>query len=233
MPEHRQPSPAIADSAFTPEQIARLRKLCEEATPGPWGWRGHDDGLVELRGHGPFGRLDGRVISAQRSEPCIVATHEDEVVLTLEACDECRLKWAQMLEQGHTDMWESYRCPKPENLATVWLKGEHAIEPANTWAVRERPYRSDVARVDHPDAELIAEARNALPALLDAVERLRSGLEHIADGQECTNYTGSPWCRDDSSRSRDAKYGADRWCDTCIARDALTSAAVSSPETDQ
>lgn len=144
-------SPAIADSALTPERLARLRKLCETATPGPW-----------EHGVGPYGR-------------------------DVEAGGELI---AEVIEES----------AKPR------------------------------ARTD---AELIAEARSALPALLDAIERLRSGLEHIADGQECSNYTGPPWCRDDSGRSRDAKYGADRWCDTCIARDALTSAAVSSPETDQ
>jgi hypothetical protein len=36
VPEHRQPSPAIADSALTPERLARLRQLYEAATPGPW-----------------------------------------------------------------------------------------------------------------------------------------------------------------------------------------------------
>lgn len=163
-------------------EIARLRTLCEAATPGPWAWRGNDDGLVELRGHGPFGRLDGRIISTLPSKPCVVELDDEEVRLTSEACDACKAKWADMLATGTTDVWEDYSCPKPENLGTVWLKGEHFIEPANRWAKRERTYRSDVADVDHPDARLIAAARDALPRLLDEVERLSRALtdQHAA-----------------------------------------------------
>lgn len=50
---------------------------------------------------------------------------------------------------------------------------------------------------------------------------LQAGLRHIADGQECTTYTSPATCRT-SGRTRDAKYGADRWCDACIANDTLT-----------
>ena len=50
---------------------------------------------------------------------------------------------------------------------------------------------------------------------------LQAGLRHIADGQECTTFTGPATCRT-SGRTRDAKYGADRWCDACIANDTLT-----------
>lgn len=168
-----QPQPEITRQQA--ELFDALRELHEAATPGPWGWRGNDDGLVELRGHGPFGAYDGRVVSAQRSEPCTATRSDGEVALTAEACDDCKTKWAEMLEQGHTDMWEGYRCPKPENLATVWLKGEHAIEPANRWARREREYRSDVIAVDHPDAELIVAMRNALPDLLAVWPLLADG----------------------------------------------------------
>lgn len=162
--------------------VQRLRALLAAATPGPWTWRGHDDGQVELRGHGPFGRSDGRVVTAMRSEPCIVQLANEDIALTFEACDSCREMWDEITRTGNGDLAEGYRCPKPENLGTVWLNDRESgsVRPANTWAMRQQPYRSDVAAVDHPDAELIAEAVTALPALLDAADRL-SGRARLAE----------------------------------------------------
>lgn len=49
-------------------------------------------------------------------------------------------------------------------------------------------------------------------------ERYRPALELI-DREGCTNFTsGRCW---DYERQRGAKYGADAWCDACVARDAL------------
>lgn len=155
-------------TCLSDERLAELRKLADEATPGPWGWRGHDDGLVELRGHGPFGRFDGRIVSAMRSEPCIVMLDEFHMALTVEACDPCKAAYGD----AATD-WSSHSCPKDDNLGTVWLSDKHGVEPANRWAKREQPYRADVAEVDHPDARFIAEARTALPDLLAEIDRLR------------------------------------------------------------
>ena len=61
--------------------------------------------------------------------------------------------------------------------------------------------------------------------MADELDRLRDALETIADGRMCTavvdNAPPSSWCRNDPGRSRDSRYGATRWCDACIARDAL------------
>lgn len=55
--------------------------------------------------------------------------------------------------------------------------------------------------------------------------QLSDALRHIADGQHCASFTGRPWCRDPGSgRRREAANGADRWCDTCIALDAVEAA---------
>lgn len=68
-----------------------------------------------------------------------------------------------------------------------------------------------------------------VPTLAD----LREALEHIAGGQQCSNYTGPPYCRDPrSGRTRDARYGADRWCDTCIALAALGQREPDTPADD-
>lgn len=50
--------------------------------------------------------------------------------------------------------------------------------------------------------------------------RMRDALLNI--GTDCTNFTAPPFCRHPASgRSKSARYGADRWCDGCIAWDGL------------
>lgn len=156
----------------TPERLAQIRQLADQATAGPWGWRGHDDGQVELCTlHSGY----LRVIAAQRSEPCVVELADGSMALTIEACVRCIRAFAEP-EVEHLD-----RCERPENLGTVWLWDKGFISPANKWAVREQPYRSDVASVDHPDARFIAAAREIVPELANEVDRLlqeRAELMH-------------------------------------------------------
>lgn len=47
---------------------------------------------------------------------------------------------------------------------------------ARTFAVREADYRPDIARIDHPDAEFIANARADVDALLSEVARLNGAI---------------------------------------------------------
>lgn len=51
------------------------------------------------------------------------------------------------------------------------------------------------------------------------IGRLRAALTLI--GTDCANYWGGTNCVTNGGRTPDAQYGADRWCDQCIARDAL------------
>jgi hypothetical protein len=56
--------------------------------------------------------------------------------------------------------------------------------------------------------------------------RMRGALARILhnEGDRCSNSTGPfRWdCRmPHSGRTRDALYGADRWCDACIASEGL------------
>ncbi len=55
----------------------------------------------------------------------------------------------------------------------------------------------------------------------ERLRALRAALVLIANGQECSNYTKGT-CRSGTGRTKDARYTAGRWCDTCIANDALT-----------
>lgn len=50
------------------------------------------------------------------------------------------------------------------------------------------------------------------------IDRLRAALTLI--GTDCANYRAHYTCVT-AGRTRDAQYGADRWCEQCIARDAL------------
>jgi hypothetical protein len=56
------------------------------------------------------------------------------------------------------------------------------------------------------------------------VERdaLRAALVLITRGHECTIYTKGT-CRSGTGRTRNAQYDSGRWCDTCIANDAMGS----------
>jgi hypothetical protein len=51
------------------------------------------------------------------------------------------------------------------------------------------------------------------------VDGLRFALELI--GTECTGFTSGWTCVDAGGRSPYAAYGAERWCDHCIARTAI------------
>ena len=153
---------------------AKLRALAEAATPGPWGWRGHDDGAIELRALHSGGP---RIISTNRLTPCIVSDGDLNLFVTTDACEPCRTEAAKT----HDPFIDYTGCERPfDNVDTVWLWDQHHIRPANTWAVREQPYRSDVAAVDHPDAAFIA-AFNPSTALtlLDDLDRLRAENEKL------------------------------------------------------
>lgn len=66
-------------------------------------------------------------------------------------------------------------------------------------------------------------------ALQAKADRMHEALMLIAENNgngtdnHCSNYTGgSATCRKpNSGRTKDAEYGADRWCDACIAADGL------------
>ncbi len=159
-----------------------LRALTAAATPGPWGWRGNDDGAVELTAlHSGY----QRVLTTVRSEPCIIYTEAEGLIVTDEACDDCRAEAAKV-----HDPFDGYRCPKEANLGTIWLQDldAHVIRPANTWAVREVPYRSDVVAVEHPDAALIVWCRNHADALADLIDAARY-IRTTGHGEKLTDMT--------------------------------------------
>lgn len=149
------------------DPIEQIRQREQAATPGPWGWRGHDTGSVELRTLHSGGL---RIISTARQQPCTVWVEAAGYFLMDEACAPCRGAYANREV-------DSGRCEKPENLDTVWVWDPSGfIKPINEWTEREQPYRSDVARTTHPDAEFIAHAREDVAVLLAEIDRLTALL---------------------------------------------------------
>lgn len=55
------------------------------------------------------------------------------------------------------------------------------------------------------------------------LQRLRTALELI--GTKCSNFTGRSTCVN-SGRTPNAEYGADRWCEQCVAREALAGVRI-------
>ena len=162
------------------DPIEQIRQREQAATPGPWGWRGHISGSVALITLHSGGRT---VLDTQRADPCIVTTGgpgvwDTELVLTWEACGTCRKAFADR------DLDERIKCEKPENTPTIWVQSERGgAVPLNQYAKAEvaqwskEIYRDDVKDTTHPDAEFIAQSREDVPVLLDAVDRIRK-LHH-------------------------------------------------------
>lgn len=101
--------------------------------------------------------------------------------------------------------------------------------------------RHDANAAEQRDADLIAELRRHVEIMgrsLDGIGRLRKTylvgeqagdvVQILADAlliigeRRCSNYVGSSCQR--SGRGRRAEFTAERWCDECIARDALDRA---------
>lgn len=168
-----------------PTDLDEAQQLCDEATRGPWGWRGYDDGSIELRALHSGGL---RIITSHRSEPCVATTHDGEWVLLEHACQNCIAAFndPEIVTSG-----EGRICSKPENLDTVWAWCDKGfIKPLNEWAVREVPYRADVAEVTHPDARFIARSRELLPRL---VAELRAARARRYQDSRMVSVAGDLW----------------------------------------
>jgi hypothetical protein len=65
------------------------------------------------------------------------------------------------------------------------------------------------------------DARAEITWLMGDLEKAEQALSHIA-GDRCSSFTGAWSCRSPrSGRRKDAPFGADQWCDQCVATDAL------------
>lgn len=147
------------------DRLTEIRQRWAKAQAGPWAWRGYTDGSIELR---TLHSGQRRIISTQRQDPCIGYVEHIGVFLHDDPCGTCKTWYQDGLHDDRP------RCEKPENLDTVWVWHEAGcIKPINDFAVPEVHYRSDVARVDQPDADAIAHAPEDVAFLIAEVERLR------------------------------------------------------------
>jgi len=88
---------------------------------------------------------------------------------------------------------------------------------------------AEVVEVGPADAALIVAAVNALPGLLAGVRAADEALRLIA-GDRCETFTRGRCSDPLSGRTRGAQYGAYRWCDACVAADALAALACALPD---
>jgi hypothetical protein len=160
------------------EKLAELRTLAEAATPGPWRWTGRTDGAVELA---TVDRGRQYVLATQRPQPC--AVYADGAMYEVDPEHTCGACAAEMRKT--LDPWiDADPCEHPENLHTLWVQDDGCIRPINEFAVREVPHRSDVDRVDHPDAAYLAAVDpTTVLALLDRIAELEADLDRIIEGE--------------------------------------------------
>lgn len=164
--------------------LEAIRRRHAAVPRGPWGFRGQASGSIELRTLHSGGI---RLISTMMPAPCFVIVDGGDAQLSDNPCETCRTNFEQQ-DDDEFDWADAAPCTNPRAHDTLWLwhsdRGLNDwlghIQPANDWAVKERPYRDDVARVEHPIAEFIERSVDDIGALLGHLERLTSGvLERI------------------------------------------------------
>jgi hypothetical protein len=74
------------------------------------------------------------------------------------------------------------------------------------------------AKHRHADTQFVAHAPVYVAALCDVADALR-----LIMGDRCQTFTSGLGTCITSGRTKDAKYTAERWCDSCIAFDALNT----------
>ncbi len=151
-----------------------LKSLTEAATPGPWHWAGNTDtgepylatwlpgaGRCQIFSIGYEERsTTGRAAEQVRS---------NAVEFGLGDPDELVQQWA------HDSFGQPVREPRLQfmtDLMCVDARDLVVYEVAPDATTRDDPnvYRADITDIRHPDAELIAAARTAVPELIERVE---------------------------------------------------------------
>lgn len=102
--------------------------------------------------------------------------------------------------------------------------------PPRGWVCTREPGHDGPCAAHPVDSDVAAEQIESLKACLTLANKeyvkvirknagLREALTLLA-GNKCETYTVGE-CRNDSDRTKTAQYTAFRWCNACIARDAL------------
>jgi len=183
-------------STETQELVARLRELLDRATPPPWRWAGYiapdHFEIPEIRTT-HSGQIRVLAFPAHRTIRTVYANTWDPVDVPVDQKVEETL-YSRIAVPEHITINE--RGEEEENGEFLaYVEHEHvmafqhpqggSVEPVGADTVPPRwdcfrgrttteagkePYRYDISGIDHPDADLLIEAVNALPALLDALE---------------------------------------------------------------
>lgn len=180
---------------MTPKRLAEIRERTEAATPGPWFWWGNTDnhntalcgrqpglGVCEVISTIKVDRsTTGREADANRS------SLRDVTDMTEEEIEEQITEWA-------IDPW-SGEPRSDERLAITDEKYiRHAVEevavyqvaraqglPEDTPRDHEKVYRADICDVRTPNGRFLAHSRQDVEDLVAEVDRLRAGIEALAD----------------------------------------------------
>lgn len=109
----------------------------------------------------------------------------------------------------------------------------HRGQPTDDELLARADRHAEVIRTygirEYADGELIRDLAAALRHHVLVSDALKATRRELAEAREalrfidrhgCTNYTRGR-CLDESSRSKDAKYSAEAWCDACVAAEAL------------
>ena len=157
--------------------LEAIRRRLAAVPKGPWGFRGEASRSIELRTLHSGGI---RLISTMMPDPCFVTVNGGDAQLGETPCDNCRTNYEQQ-DDDEFDWADAAPCTNPRAYDTLWLWSSDDgnlgnpfghIQPANDWAVKERPYRDDVARVEHPIAEFVERSVTDIADLLHHVDRL-------------------------------------------------------------
>jgi hypothetical protein len=139
--------------SMTPEELSRLRELCEKASDGPWFWNSYNRVVAQ-----PF---------IDKDEEASEAAPEDCNWPNRYQCKACVTK--QGTAPNGSSLFTYRECAAPINLyeadcSVCWVPAHHGDTAIGRHAA---------------DAEFIEAARTALPQLLDEVERLREEVEGL------------------------------------------------------
>ena len=123
-----------------------------------------------------------------------------------------RVELRKLVEAMTPAPWFGASVPSGRKYGVIGVKDEKGSHPVAVLSGVPTKHR-------HADTQGIVALRNAASDLLDEIDRLRDGLLTI--GTRCTHYTGKSTCVENRPDGRGGEYGAENWCEGCIAREAL------------
>lgn len=164
-----------------------LRALLAAATaPGKWHWAGNVD-----TGE-PF--LATWIPGAGRCS--VLSIGSEDRSTTGRQADEVRsyARESNLDPEEEVETWAEDQYGNPIKEPRLWFFTDFFADPARDKVIYEvaptatsrsdkKVYRGDITGIRHPDAELIVEAVNQLPGILDRLDAVRALADEMAESQ--------------------------------------------------